>query len=92
MSSPLVTPEASSPEPGAEALPDPSALSYEQAKTELRVIVSQLEVGSAPLEETLELWQRGEALAARCRAVLEAASAQIDAVAVVDAETVAVES
>lgn len=60
---------------------DPSTLSYEAAKAELRVIVQQLEAGSVPLEQTLELWQRGEALATRCRAILDSASAQIEAVA-----------
>lgn len=60
-------------------LADPSTMSYEAAKVELRTIVQQLEAGSVPLEQTLELWQRGEALASRCRSILEAASAQIEA-------------
>lgn len=79
---PLPEPAALGPDATGEQPIDPSELSYEQAKAELRSIVSQLEVGSAPLEETLELWQRGELLAARCKAVLEEASARIEAVAV----------
>lgn len=59
----------------------PETMTYEAAKEELRGIVSALEAGSVPLEQTLELWKRGEALASRCRSILEAAAAQIDAVA-----------
>lgn len=59
---------------------DPATLPYEVAKEELRQIVSALETGSVPLEQTLELWKRGEALAARCRSILEMAASQIDAV------------
>ena len=60
---------------------DPASLSYEQAKEELRGVVQQLESGSVPLEETLVLWQRGEALAARCKQILDAAAAQLNAAA-----------
>ena len=63
----------------APAATDPSTLTYEQAKAELRNIVSALESGSIPLEETLNLWQRGEALAARCKMILDEASARIEA-------------
>lgn len=45
---------------------DPSTLSYEQARDELVVVVNKLEQGGATLEESLQLWERGEALAARC--------------------------
>lgn len=45
---------------------DPSTLSYEQARDELVQVVSRLEQGGATLEESLQLWERGEALAARC--------------------------
>ena len=58
---------------------DPASLSYEQAKEELRGVVQKLESGSVPLEETLILWQRGEALATRCKQVLDAAAAQLNA-------------
>ncbi len=60
------------------ALPEPSTMPYEEAKEELRSIVTQLEVGTVPLEQTLELWQRGEALATRCRTILDAASKKIE--------------
>ena len=65
----------------AAPLPDPQAMSYEAAKAELKQIVAALEAGSAPLEQTLELWQRGEALAARCRTILDAAAQRLQAAA-----------
>ena len=57
----------------------PEALSYEQAREELIVIVQRLESGGVPLEESLALWERGEQLAAVCQARLDGAKAKIDA-------------
>lgn len=59
--------------------PEVSTLSYEAARDELRRIVQALETGSAPLEETLQLWQRGEDLAKHCRQILENAQRKIEA-------------
>jgi exodeoxyribonuclease VII small subunit len=59
--------------------PDVSALSYEQARDELIRVVTELEQGSATLEESLALWERGEALAARCEEWLLGAKARLDA-------------
>lgn len=59
--------------------PEASTLSYEAARDELRRIIQVLETGSAPLEETLQLWQRGEDLARHCRQVLASAQRKIDA-------------
>lgn len=56
---------------------DVSALSYEQARDELIAIVAKLEAGSATLEESLGLWERGEALAARCQELLDGARDRI---------------
>lgn len=58
---------------------DVSALSYEQARDELIRVVTELEQGSATLEESLALWERGEALAARCEEWLLGAKARLDA-------------
>ncbi len=58
--------------------PDPSTLGYEQARDELVEIVRHLEGGEAPLEATMALWERGEALAARCRRILDDAQARLD--------------
>lgn len=58
--------------------PDPQTLGYEQARDELVDVVRRLEAGAASLEESLGLWERGEALAARCEAWLAGARARID--------------
>lgn len=60
-----------------KVLPDPQTLPYEEAKEELKRIVAALETGSVPLEESLELWQRGKQLADRCETILTAATEQI---------------
>ncbi|MEC5197902.1 exodeoxyribonuclease VII small subunit [Arthrobacter sp. PL16] len=54
-------------------------LSYEQAREELVAVVSRLEAGGVSLEESLALWERGEALADRCEAWLEGAKARLAA-------------
>jgi exodeoxyribonuclease VII small subunit len=63
----------------AEASDDLATLSYEQARDELVRVVTQLEAGSATLEESLALWERGEALARRCEEWLIGAKARLDA-------------
>lgn len=54
-------------------------LSYEQARDELVRVVNELEQGSSTLEESLALWERGEALARRCEEWLVGAKARLDA-------------
>jgi exodeoxyribonuclease VII small subunit len=56
-----------------------STLGYEQARDELVGTVQRLEAGGLALEESLALWERGEALAAHCQAKLEGARARLDA-------------
>lgn len=58
---------------------DVRALSYEQARDELVRVVNELEKGSSSLEESLALWERGEALARRCEEWLLGAKARLDA-------------
>ena len=58
---------------------DVSSLSYEQARDELISVVSELEQGTASLEESLALWERGEALAARCEEWLIGAKQRLEA-------------
>lgn len=57
---------------------DVSAMTYEQARDELVTVVQRLEAGEATLETSLELWERGEALAARCQQWLDGARARLD--------------
>ncbi|WP_296665116.1 exodeoxyribonuclease VII small subunit [Demequina sp.] len=54
-------------------------LSYEDARDELIAIVARLEAGSSTLDDSLGLWERGEALAARCQALLDGAAERIAA-------------
>ena len=52
-------------------------LSYEQARDELAEVVKRLEAGGLTLEQSLDLWERGEQLAAICAEWLEGARARI---------------
>ena len=61
------------------ASPDPASLSYEEARDELVQVVGRLEQGGATLEESLQLWERGEALAARCEEWLLGARKRLEA-------------
>ncbi len=54
-------------------------LSYEQARDELVDVVRRLEAGGTSLEDSLALWERGEALAARCQTWLDGARQRLDA-------------
>lgn len=54
-------------------------LSYEQARAGLVDVVQRLEAGGTTLEESLALWERGEALASRCEQWLDGAKARLDA-------------
>ncbi len=58
-------------------------LTYEEALAELEEIVSGLEGDTArnPLEEAIKLFERGQALVARCSALLEAAELKVRQVA-----------
>lgn len=56
-----------------------SDLTYEQARDELMQVVAELEQGASSLEQSLELWERGEALAARCEEWLKGAKARLEA-------------
>ena len=66
--------------PGAAPdLSDIESMGYEQAREELVATVSKLETGGTALEESLALWERGEALANRCEQWLDGARDRLDA-------------
>ena len=65
--------------PEENAAVDVSTLSFEQARDELVTVVAELEQGSPTLEHSLALWERGEALAARCEEWLLGAKRRLDA-------------
>jgi exodeoxyribonuclease VII small subunit len=50
---------------------------YEQARDELIELVKRLEAGGLTLEQSLQLWERGEELAAICEEWLEGARARL---------------
>ena len=52
-------------------------LSYEEALAELEQVVSALENEQSQLEEAIKLFERGQALAARCGVLLEAAELKV---------------
>ena len=56
----------------------PNDLSFEAALAQLEKIVAELESGQAPLEKSLELYQKGAELKALCEARLEAARLQVE--------------
>jgi len=59
--------------------PDIKDLTYEQARDELISIVARLEGGQIGLEDSMSLWQRGEALATHCSTWLDGAEAKLTA-------------
>ncbi|WP_461472611.1 exodeoxyribonuclease VII small subunit [Microbacterium sp. HJ5] len=61
------------------AASDVATLSFEQARDELVRVVAELEQGAPTLEHSLALWERGEALAARCDEWLLGAKRRLDA-------------
>jgi exodeoxyribonuclease VII small subunit len=58
---------------------DRETLSYEQARDELVGVVRRLEAGGLTLEQSLDLWERGEKLAAICAEWLDGARARLTA-------------
>jgi len=52
-------------------------LSYEAAFAELESIVAALEGESRALDESIKLYERGQALAAQCAAMLEKAELKV---------------
>jgi exodeoxyribonuclease VII small subunit len=55
-----------------------AALSFEDALRALEDVVRRLESGDVPLDESISLYERGEALRAHCQARLDAAQARIE--------------
>ena len=57
---------------------DVQKLSFELAIQELESIVKRLEEGKVPLEESVAIYERGEALKQRCEELLKAAEARVE--------------
>ncbi len=60
-----------------DSLSEIANLSYEDAVRELEAILEKLETAQPSLEETLRLYERGQALAKHCAALLEQAELRI---------------
>ena len=56
---------------------DVKNLSFERAIEELETIVKRLEEGKVPLEESVTIYERGEALKTRCEELLRQAEARV---------------
>jgi exodeoxyribonuclease VII small subunit len=57
---------------------DVNILSFERAIEELESIVKRLEDGKVPLEESVAIYERGEALKRRCEDLLRQAEARVE--------------
>lgn len=67
-------------EPGStEDAGELDGLGYEQARDQLIEVVQGLEAGGLSLEQSLALWEKGEALAQVCERHLDGARQRIDA-------------
>ncbi len=64
--------------PMADAAADVKKLTFERAVEELESIVKRLEDGKVPLEESVAIYERGEALKRRCEELLRTAEARVD--------------
>ena len=57
---------------------DVKKLAFEQAIEQLESIIKRLEEGKVPLEESVSIYERGEALKRRCEELLKAAEARVE--------------
>ena len=57
---------------------DVGQLPFERAIEELESIVRRLEEGKVPLEESIAIYERGEALKRRCEDLLRQAEARVE--------------
>lgn len=62
----------------ADAAPDISSMSFEDALRALEEVVRKLESGEVPLDDSITLYERGEQLRKHCQARLDAAQARIE--------------
>lgn len=58
--------------------PDIAEMTFEQALVALEEIVTQLERGDVPLDQSITLYERGEKLRAACQERLDSAQARIE--------------
>lgn len=62
----------------SDEVADLKTMSFETALAELETIVARLEKGDVPLEESISIYERGEALKARCDTLLKSAEEKVE--------------
>ena len=66
-------------------------MSFEEAMRELEAVVSKLDRGDVALEESIALYERGDALKKHCEKKLKAAQEKVDRIVVQDGRAVGTE-
>jgi len=61
---------------------DVRKLSFERAMEELESIVTKLEGGKVPLEESVAIYERGESLKRRCEELLRQAEVRVEKITI----------
>ena len=72
-------------------VPEVGTLSFEAALKQLEEIVTKLERGDVPLEESIAIYERGEALKKRCEALLAQAEKRVERIRAQEGKAVGVE-
>src|SRR5271166_5279878 len=70
--------EPAAPRPARGAFSDIKGMSFEAALKELEQIVTKLERGDADLEQSIDIYERGEALRVHCDQLLKKAEAKVE--------------
>jgi exodeoxyribonuclease VII small subunit len=70
--------EQAAPRPARNGFPDIKGMNFESALKELEQIVTKLERGDADLEQSIDIYERGEALRAHCDQLLKKAEAKVE--------------
>jgi exodeoxyribonuclease VII small subunit len=70
--------EPAAPRQGRNSFADIKSMSFEAALKELEQIVTRLERGDVDLEQSIEIYERGEALRAHCDQLLKRAEAKVE--------------
>jgi exodeoxyribonuclease VII small subunit len=73
------------------ALPDVTTLAFERALKELEEIVTKLERGDVPLEESIAIYERGEALKKRCESLLSEAEERVEKIRTAEGKAIGAE-
>ena len=72
-------------------LPEVNNLSFEAALKQLEEIVTKLERGDVPLEESIAIYERGEALKKHCEALLARAEERVEKIRSQEGKAIGVE-